>query len=402
VSDKRMLWVVLAGISLCLKVCVLANKSSRNSYSSYSSSSAYDPYGLKKSYKSSQSYESLKAELDRSSAQRAWEDELEKTVQRNCSIARTTLKLEVDFPEPGLSSLAREVRRAGLPHGAWLPAPLVAQGLGVTVKDGSGEDARLCLDADDALLKDLLLSAKPSAAPVKLGTGAWSVTTTDFTATTAMVSNSALDAMKVRGQLVAFAPTDNLVVFADSSNATAVTLAAKYAAEHTKTNGDDGCVAVEPFVRTNGTWGTWLPNGKPSTVKDVEALRLAARECQTNLVGAYLKELVDLREAGLGNVPFVDTFDGSERTFTAKRSSVTLALDESSVPQLLSPANDVKLETEDGRVLSMSWETFVALGGTRVVPVLVKGTAVPNTFFFEGGLSAADFTGKKGVKSQKL
>jgi len=402
-----MLWVVLAGISLCLKVCLLANKSSRNSYSSYSSSSAYDPYGLK-SYKNSQSYESLKADLDRLSAKSAVSREFEKLVQRNCSGVRSQLKLEIDFPEPGMSSLAREVRRASLPKGAWLPAPLVAQGLGVTVHDGSAEDWRLCLDADEALLKDLLLTAKPSAELVKLGVGAWSVTTSDSTATTAMVSSTVLDAMKVKGQLVAFAPTDNLVVFADGANAAGVAQAAKYAAEHTTTSGSDGCVPTEPLPPTNGPWGPWRPNRNPSTPAEGaprrggEAGRVAARERQANRVGPYLQALVELREAGISGVPFVDTHDGSERAFSAKRSSVTLALDDSSVPQLLSPANDVKLETEDGRVFSMSWETFVAVGGTRVVPVLVKGTPVPNPFFFEGGLSSADFAGKKGVTSKKL
>jgi hypothetical protein len=74
VSDKRMLWVVLAGISLCLKVCVLVNKSSRSSHSSYSSSSSYDPYGLN-AYKGSKSYPSFQGS-QRSQELRAFEDAL--------------------------------------------------------------------------------------------------------------------------------------------------------------------------------------------------------------------------------------------------------------------------------------------------------------------------------------
>lgn len=394
-SDKRALWAVLAGVLLCFKVCALGLKSSRNSSAySYPSSSSYDPYGLK-SAKAER--EALKRELLNPMAE--VNAELEATVQRHCSAVRSDVRLEIDFTDSGMSSLAREVRRAEMPQGAWLPTPLVAQGLGITMREGWGDEAKLCLDADETLLKEVLLTAKPSSEPVKLGAGAWAVTTTDFSATTSMVSTASLDAMKVKGQLVAFAPTDNLVVFADATNAAAITLAAKYAAEHTRTKGEDGCVAIEPLVRTNGTWGSWRPNGKPSTAREVESVRVAARECQANIVGSFLEELVTLREAGLSGVPFVSTFDVSEREFTAKRSVVTMALDDSTVPQLLSPATEVKLETEEGRVFSMSWETFVALGGTRVVPVAVRDTNVPNTFFYQGGLSAADFTGKHGVKS---
>ncbi len=397
-----MLWAVIGGVLLCLKVCVLANKSSRNSYSSYSSSSAYDPYGLKKSsFKDSQrqDLQAIEAALNQ---ERALKTSFEVDVRRNCSFERSGLRVEVDFTDPGMASLMREVNRSSLPTGTWLPPPLVTQGLGVTLKDGKGEKSRLCLDADETLLKDVLARVRPSAEVVKLGAGAWSVKTTDGTGTMALVSSAVLEGMPVKGSLIAFAPTDDLVVFADSTNAPAITLAAKYAAEHTATNGEDGCVAVEPLVRTNGSWATWLPNGRPSTLREVEQVRVAARECLANLAVDYLQTLVLLREMGMSGVGFVETFDASTRTFTAKQSTVTLALDDSSVPQVLSPAQLVKLETEDGRELSMSWETFVAIGGTRVVPVIVKGTAVPNTFFFEGGLSAADFSGKKGVKSQKL
>lgn len=401
-SDKRMVWVVLAGLSLCLKVCVLANKSSRsNSYSSYSSS--YDKYGLKKSSYDPYGLNSQaqKDQLNLSALRRELKKELENGVQRNCSVVRSSLRLELDVTEPGVAALNREVARATLPSGSWLPAPLVSQGLSVSVKDGSGDAARLCLDADEALLKDVVAMARPSAEPVKLGAGAWSVTTTDLTATTALLSASVLEGFKVKGQLIAFAPTDQLVVFADSANAAAIAQAAKYAAEHTTTSADDGCVAIEPLVRAHGTWGTWLPNGKPSTAREVEAARTAARECQANLVDNLLETLVALRQAGMSGVPFVDTFDASERTFTPKQTTVTLALDDSSTPQLLSPAQQVKLETDDGRELTMSWETFVGLGGTRVAPVIVKGTTVPNAFFFEGGLAATDFAGKKGVTSKK-
>lgn len=400
-SDKRVLWAVLAGVLLCLKVCAFGFKSSRNStsYPLYPSSSSYDPYGLKSAKKN---YASLRDERELLDPKKALARELEKAVQRQCSTERSALQLEIDFTDTGMASLAREVRRAELPTGTWLPTPLVAQGLGITVRQGSGEEAKLCLDADEALLKDLLLTAKPSTDPVKLSVGAWAVTTTDFTATTAMVSTASLSEMKVPGQLIAFAPTDNLVVFADATNPAAITVAAKYAAEHTNLKGDDGCVAIEPLVRTNGTWGSWLPNGKPSTSRDVDAARAAARECQANIVGGFLDELVGLREAGLSGVPFVDTFDASEREFTAKRSVVRLALDDSPVPQLLSPASEVKLETEDGRVLSMKWDLFVGLAGTRITPVAVKGTSVPNTFFFQGGLTAADFAGKHGVTSASV
>jgi len=409
VSDKRMLWVVLAGISLCLKVCVLVNKSSRSSHSSYSSSSSYDPYGLN-AYKGSKSYPSfqgsqrsqeLRAFEDALSQERALKTTFESDVRRNCSFERSGLRVEVDFTDPGMASLMREVNRSSLPTGTWLPPPLVTQGLGVTLKDGKGEKSRLCLDADETLLQDVLARVRPSAELVTLGAGAWSMKTSDGTGTMALVSPAVLDTMTVKGPLVAFAPTDDLVVFADSANAAAITRAAKYAAEHTATNGDDGCVAVEPLVRTNGSWGTWLPNGKPSSLREVEQVRVAARECLANLAVDSLQSLVILREMGMSGVAFVETFDASERTFAAKQSTVTLALDDSSVPQVLSPAQFVKLATEDGRELSMSWGTFVAIGGTRLTPVAVKGTPVPNTFFFSGGLSAADFTGKKGVKSQK-
>jgi len=397
VSEKRVLWVVLSVILLCLKMCVLANKSSRSSYSSYSSTS-YDPYRSNSLNPSSTaSWEKLQEEA----ARKAVKAELEKGMQRRCSDVRSELRLEVDYPDRGMSSLVREVRRAELPSGAWLPAPLVSQGLGVSILERGGEQDRLCLDADESMLKALLVTAKPSVDAVKLGAGAWQVTTADSTATTALLSSSTLEGLKVKGTLVAFAPTDNLVVFADSASPAAVAQAAKYAAEHTRLDGSDGCVAVEPLVRTNGTWGTWLPNGKPAATKEVEAVRIAARECLAEQVDGFLNELVLLRESGFSGAPWVEKFDSTERDNEGKRTAVTLALDSNVVPQLLSPAQDVKLETADGQVFTMSWETFIAIGGTRLAPVTVKDVAVDNSFFFLGGLSVADFAGKKGVSSSK-
>lgn len=390
--ERRTLYIVIAIASLSLKLCALAAKSSRPSYSypSYSSSynNSYNALGSPKHGSYDSQLRELQKELDK---------ELERAVQRHCASV-ATLHAEVDFTDPSMASLNRDAARALLPSGTWLPKPLSVDGLAVTLQDNREGEHRACLDADEALLKKTLATERPSSAPVRLGEGAWVVETTDDTATVALLSRAVRDELKVKGALVAFAPTDNVVTFADGANAASVALAAKEAAKRTDTSGDQGCVAAEPLALSSGTWATWLPGAKHAAAASVERYRSAARECQVNLAKDTLDSLSSLSGAGLPGAPSVPQFDATEREFSLEKgATVTVLLDDSVVPQLVAPASTVIVDSLDGTRYSMDWGTFEQRAAAHMKPVVVKGSTLTNSMLFEGGLSVKDFAGKKGV-----
>lgn len=371
--ERRTLYITLALISLSLKVCVLATRSSPSYSYSYPSSYSSPSY-------TAPSYSSSYGKLDRE-LERLRED----SVQRSCATS-PDLHVELVVTEPSLAALDRETQRANLPSGTWLPSKLSAGGLAVSLQERNGGASRVCLDANEALLKKALERAKPSSGAISLGSGAWVIETTDDTAGAALLSRSVREQLNVKGALIAFAPTDNVVTFADGANPAAVALAAKEAAKRTDTSGDQGCIAAEPLALSSGAWATWLPGAKHAAAKDVERFRTAARECQANLAQIMVT-----------NLSMLDV-DPTERTFSAdKGATVTVLLDESDVPQLVARANTVVVDSLDGTRYSMDWATFEARAAGHLKPLVVKGTTVSQASLFTGGMSVKDFAGMKGV-----
>jgi hypothetical protein len=194
------------------------------------------------------------------------------------------------------------------------------------------------------------------------------------------VSKKFLARMSVKGALVAFAPTDAQVAFADSSSPAAVRLAARKLAEVVDVTGDSGLAFVEPLILKSGKWEPWKPAASP------EVSSLAAATAEVNARGAAnlvadLSDLAGTAGSYLAHTPAVDA-DAIDtvREWDAKTGSLVEVQEDDGGPQVLGRAATVRIGEHRA-----SWNQFALMAGSKLVPARVDGTLVPEVFVLQSG-----------------
>jgi hypothetical protein len=330
----------------------------------------------------------LRREVVREVARTGLKDELttalESAVERHCASTSTPRYLEPQGA--GLQSLFRTMRRVNAPSDVSVPPATTVMGLPVQVMVVDAEDPRWCADGDAALVRDVARTQGPARSSlVKVTPGAWLVLTSHgaVPASSALVSESFLSSLGVAGSLVAFAPTDHAIAFADASKPEAIRQAAKALWGHVDVTGNDGVLQSQPLVLTKGEWRGWKPT---STAAEVATLRRLTDELETKMAADLTTDLIETAEAlrfvsgaGLPPLDLVDGVKTSRLVDEKRRVRVTVDLD-SDEAQVIGRADVVRLSSAAGQDLEAEWAAFSSTAGARLTPVKVDGVVVPNVF----------------------
>ncbi len=363
-------WIALSVAALCIKLLVLAGKS-RPKYDTFDT---YKPYG---SYGST--YDPLKYQYPAYPTKQKLELEaaLAETVERHCQ-ASAKVYLE---PQGTHEATFRALRKVSAPKTATIPQPWTALGLPVLPVVPRGEDVAICLDADDALVRDLAdRSDGPSADALKqVGPGAWTVTTSttdQVPAVNALVSKRFLAKLATKGALVAFAPTDGQVAFADSWSPAAVKLAAKALAPNIDVTGTSGIDFAQPLILKAGKWEKWTPSFQAPELTEV-----MRRSAEANTAGAIevLDQVMAFDELSEHRAAVTEGFV-TTRTWDESKGA-TAELESGSVdPQWVGRAAHVRIG-----ITTLDWNGFVKAAGPSLKPVMVDGAVVPDVYVLEAG-----------------
>lgn len=356
------LGVVLLGLKLILLV---GKASHRPSYETYAP--AYP------------AYDRTNTELQRLAD--AIERERSKLISRQCATAPLG---HLSFEIYWLNATTRRVGLAArdVELGAPWPKPVAIHGLDVGLRQKFGEeDVRACAENDRALIERALADATPPP-PKPLGPGAWLVSTTHDDAGPTLLMPRLFDALKVKGELLAFAPSDNLVAYADSASPKAIALAAKAATDLLDRSGNSGCLTEDVLVLRKGSWVKWS-----GTAPELGPARAAAMECQVNQTSDLL---VQLAAASMRTNASPDLALGG-RTVAKGKAHVALT---AQGEQLVALADDVVIQGE-----SKAWPVSIAALQKQgaLEPLLLDSVPLPGHFLFLG-ISEADLRKLAGVK----
>jgi hypothetical protein len=310
----------------------------------------------------------------------------ESAVERHC----VTVSSDALFLEPqgqALQSLFRSMRTLSAPADVRLPRAAMVMGLPVHVMH-RGAEARWCADQDEALVGRVVQRGDvPAKAQVTaLTRGAWLVRTQPGLTTPAsasLVSRPFLESLGVKGSLVAFAPTDHAIAYADASNPAAVTAAAKAIVSHLDATGEDGVLQSQPLERRAGTWRAWTPKTPSAEVKAAIAMAL---ELETSTAAEMVNDLLKVNLA-LALAPElrktaaqVADAEATTRSRTAEgKVSVRVEADLFE-PQLVGVAQVVEVVDLAGHAANVSWAAFEAKAKPHLSPVTVDGVAVPRLY----------------------
>jgi hypothetical protein len=327
-------------------------------------------------------------------------------VEPGCkALPRDTLRLDALVADEALARVWLDSFKPFVPREKPAPGPFKVQGLDVVVVANAsepGQPPRLCLDADQPLA-DELARAATRAPPSALGHGAWLVPATVPGATVAaLVAPGFGQAFPSGGPLLAFAPTDDVIAFADSADPAAVALAASTAAELTPIDAEDGCVTEQPLVRTKTGWAPWsTPKRHPASaaLREFGARALECRLALTLNVVATARELtsdagvLDYELPVLASTEPLAAKDGVHRLVT---------LEATDVAQVLPQVDVVDADVGGAVRLSMPWATFQRLAGKRLAALELAHRKVPKLWRLEPGLRAKELAGARGVTATPL
>jgi hypothetical protein len=330
-----------------------------------------------------QSREAVKVE-------RALTEALEATVERHC-VAMSTDLLFLEPQGDTLGHLFRSLRQASAPAGVTVPAAGQVMGLSVHVMR-FGTDATWCADQDEALVQRVAARAE---APVKsdvtvLGPGAWLVHTRagrSTPASSSLLAKSFLEGLGVKGELVAFAPTDHAVAYADAASPRALALAAKAVTEALEASGEDGVLQAQPLRFSKGRWTPWQPRAMGV---EVSAAVQAAAELETTVASGVVENLVELEQAialmpSTHRTVAVEAGVATTRRHGAEgRVTVRVELDALEA-QVVGQASQVALVDDAGRETTVPWATFAAKAKADLAPVVVDGAPVPRLYRLDAG-----------------
>lgn len=321
-------------------------------------------------------------------------------------LRRDTLRLDALVTDEALARVWLDSFKPFVPRGKSAPEPFKVLGLDVVVvanPSAPGQPPRLCLDADQALAEELSREAT-RAPPSALGRGAWLVPATVPGATVAALVAPGLErAFPSIGPLLAFAPTDDVIAFADSSDPEAVALAASTAARLIPTDAEDGCVTEQPLVWTKTGWARWSPPRRHAASAELRDFGGRALECRLALtlnVVAMTRELT--RDAGVVDCELpvlaatepLSASDGVHRLVSLEAAAGTQLLPQVDVVELDVPAAALRL--------SVPWAAFQRIAGKRLAPLELAHRKVAKLWRLEPGLRATELTGARGVTASPL
>ncbi len=348
--------LTLGVVLLLVKIGLLAGRSSssyRPSYSTYSTRDAH-------------AYAAFEKELRKieEEAARAREE----LVSHQCPTAPiASLSVEVLWLNPQMRRVGLASRDEAL--GRIWPASVELRGLSVGVR----QDDRSCAHNDRALV-DRVIASKDLPPLKALGKGAWLVSTTGERAAETLLMPKLQDALKVKGELLAFAPSDNLIAYADSADPKAIALAVQAAADLVDESGNSGCLTEDVLVFRGGQWvkHTGIVGGP---------VRTAALECQTHQTSDLL---IDLALTSTRTNASIDVLAAPRSHVKGKRRA---SLDRTG-EQLVAAADEAVI---DGKV--------VPFAKLPLDPITLDGTPVTGFFLFHGVSEAelAKLTGTKWV-----
>ncbi|MDX2009237.1 MAG: hypothetical protein SFW67_03555 [Myxococcaceae bacterium] len=335
-----------------------------------------------------QRLDELALERQRAQLDRELKTALESAVERHC----LTISADLLYLEPqgdALRRLFRSLRQASAPADVTLPAASTVMGLPVHVMR-FGKDPQWCADQDEALVARLVRrSEAPVASDVKsLALGAWLVRTAPGRSTPAsasLVSRSFLESLGVKGDLVAFAPTDHAVAYANASNPKAIAAAAKAVTAALDAEGNDGLLQAQPLVWSGGVWRAWTPK---AAAPEVKAAIAHALELETSVAGDIVKQLTELKLAALVSPGLhapaldldADAFTPAPRSRRADGQMSVQVESDALDSQLVGVAPMVEVVDVQGRSEWVPWSTFEAKAKRHLSPVTVDGVVVPRVY----------------------
>lgn len=376
---------VLAILGIGLRLVATIGRSARHSSSSYSSSSFGGSYGGSlgryDSKRALEEFEERRLEREIAKAVDEAKKELEGTVERSCA---TTSRIRYLEPQgASLASLFRSHRRTSAPADAKVPSAPRVMGLEVMVMARDGESPRWCVDATQGMANDLAQSEPSWKSNVveAIAPGAWLLHTTPgegVPASTALVSSTFVKNLGP-ATLIAMAPTDHTVAFADASKPAAIRAAAKKLAPLIDTSLGDGVLQAQPLLFKNGAWTEWTAPLPPEVAEVKKLAELAETRMALDLLDGFPRadELDTFQQLGAGLPPF----DFREAVTTTIQSDekrhTTVALDDLEEATFVGQADSVSL-VEGTTERTLSWAAFTKKYAAQLEPVKIDGTVVPH------------------------
>ncbi len=277
-----------------------------------------------------------------------------------------------------------------LPAGATFPRSVKVAGLDVVVRKRAGRPEGfhpVCLDSDLALAQRVRLATRVTNT-VSHSDGAMLIMSKDGTAAESLLATDLKDALGVKGDVVAFPGSDNLVGFAAASDLKAVRGAAIGAAllDH---SGAGGCVGGEPLVLRGGTWSTWTPHAEVK--REVDMYRRAAKACLRSMLQDQLAEFDEVHASP------------TERRFDLQVGSIVkVSLARSPREQLVLEADQVELAHDDGRRTVLSWPVFERVAKNGLLHLSFRKFRIDDAWSFDPAMVASlDTMSSEKLKSLK-
>ena len=304
---------------------------------------------------------------------------LERGVERHCE---TTIRRPFLEPQGSLEPLLRAGYSTSIPVELKVPPTFTTLGLAVRVRLADPDGARLCIDVSQAMVDQLSQQAPvfPANALKKIAPGAWLLTTTyraDVPASSALVSAPFLRALGPKS-LVAFAPVDEVVAFADAANPSAIRAAAKRLVETVVPATTESFTEPSPLIFKDGMWSRWAPMQPAREVRDAQKLGEAL---ETKMTLRLLRDDIEFTDS-LAQDPMLSASVAKRESLP--RGLVTDLVIESDLrtsvffeplePTLVGQADSVIMGTG---TTPMPWDVFLGDHSAEITPVFVDGVLIP-------------------------
>jgi hypothetical protein len=258
--------------------------------------------------------------------------------------------------------------------------PLRARGLGVQLRQRNVSESEFvphvhprCTDATATQVKEVANAQRLLKGYVSHVGGVVIVQSTDELAGHALFATDLHEAVAPKGEVVAFAASENLVVFADSADPEAVTAAAREATSRIDVTGELGCALIEPVILTGDAWHRWE---HPLASAELAAWERAARECSR----ALLRDLLIQSDRGRAEPALPATFVPREYDDESGSEAFLEPAVPGAPPRLLVTADRARIIRTDGSFVSMPWQDFVARAGGALQPVSLAGKPMAEAF----------------------
>lgn len=286
------------------------------------------------------------------------------------SLPRSALRIEV----APLTRDSAELEFQGL-HGLvgdslQVEPSLMVSGLRLNIVERRKGPHRRCVDQDQHMLLEQRRVLWLRDSLIDRVDGAVVIMTTDGTAASMLLSLDLPGEIDMRGGVVAFVGSEDLIALAPRENVKAIRAAARAVTMGVNPSRESGCVETRPLIFSEGNWFPW--ESRATVEPEVAAFMQLAEACLAANKQRSMEGL--MAEGAVLSTP---------RAFDSEVGSVaTLAMAPSQL-QLMAKADQLEVVHADQHRTRISWNEFLRLAPGALRPITVDGWTYSDVWLFD-------------------